>query len=63
MAQEQHGSSWGSKNRLVLIGFLAIAAHFLWTEHRGARRAISTVRFAAAMPAFAFVSQWAWGST
>ena len=38
MAQEEHsnsnGGSWRSKNRLVLIGFLAIAAYFLWTEHR-----------------------------
>ena len=23
-----------SRNRLVLLGFLAIAAYFLWTEHR-----------------------------
>ena len=29
-----NGSSWPSRNRLVLIGFLAIAAYFLWTEHR-----------------------------
>ena len=33
MAQEEHsnsnGGSWRSKNRLVLIGFLAIAAYFL----------------------------------
>lgn len=29
-----NGSSWRSRNRLVLIGFLAIAAYFLWTEHR-----------------------------
>ena len=28
------GSSWRSRNKLVLIGFLAIAAYFLWTEHR-----------------------------
>jgi len=38
MGQEEHsnsnGSSWRSSNRLVLIGFLAIAAYFLWTEHR-----------------------------
>jgi hypothetical protein len=34
MAQEEHGNSWRSKNRLVLIGFLAVAAYFLWTEHR-----------------------------
>ena len=38
MAQEEHynsnGGSWRSKNRLVLIGFLAVAAYFLWTEHR-----------------------------
>ena len=38
MAQEEHsnsnGNSWRSKNRLVLIGFLAIAGYFLWTEHR-----------------------------
>jgi hypothetical protein len=27
-------SSWGTRNRLVLLGFLAIAAYFLWTEHR-----------------------------
>jgi hypothetical protein len=27
-------SGGGSRNRLVLIGFLAIAAYFLWTEHR-----------------------------
>ena len=26
--------SWQSRNKLVLIGFLAIAAYFLWTEHR-----------------------------
>ena len=25
---------WRSRNGLVLIGFLAIAAFFLWTEHR-----------------------------
>jgi len=30
----QNGGSWRSRNRLVLIGFLAIAAYFLWTEHR-----------------------------
>jgi hypothetical protein len=29
-----NGSAWRSRNRLVLIGFLAIAAYFLWTEHR-----------------------------
>ena len=34
MAQEEHANSWRSKNRLVLIGFLAVAAYFLWTEHR-----------------------------
>lgn len=38
MAQKENcnsnGGSWRSKNRLVLIGFLAIAAYFLWTEHR-----------------------------
>lgn len=38
MVQEEHsnsdGGSWRSKNRLVLIAFLAIAAYFLWTEHR-----------------------------
>ena len=26
--------SWQSRSKLVLIGFLAIAAYFLWTEHR-----------------------------
>ena len=26
--------SWPSRNRLVLFVFLAIAAYFLWTEHR-----------------------------
>ena len=34
MAHEEHGRPWASKNRLVLIGFLAIAAYFLWSEHR-----------------------------
>ena len=38
MNQEEHSnsndSSWRPSNRLVLIGFLAIAAYFLWTEHR-----------------------------
>lgn len=38
MAVEQHSDSnhrgWRSGNRFVLIGFLAIAAFFLWTEHR-----------------------------
>jgi len=37
MAQEKDSmnrGSWRSRNRLVLIGFLAIAAYFLWTEHR-----------------------------
>ena len=38
MAQEQHSNlnsgSWGNRNKLALIGFLAIAAYFLWTEHR-----------------------------
>ena len=38
MAQEQrinsNSGSWRTRNRLVLIGFLAIAAYFLWTEHR-----------------------------
>jgi len=28
------GSWWRSRSGLVLIGFLAIAAFFLWTEHR-----------------------------
>jgi hypothetical protein len=28
------GGSWRSRNKLVLFGFLAIAAYFLWTEHR-----------------------------
>ena len=26
--------SWQSRSKLVLIGFLALAAYFLWTEHR-----------------------------
>ena len=26
--------SWQSRSNLVVIGFLAIAAYFLWTEHR-----------------------------
>jgi hypothetical protein len=38
MAQEQHSNlnsgSWGTRNKLALIGFLAIAAYFLWTEHK-----------------------------
>lgn len=34
MAHEEHGRPWASKNKLALIGFLAIAAYFLWTEHR-----------------------------
>ena len=38
MAQEEHsnfnGRTWRFRNRLVLIGFLAVAAYFLWTEHR-----------------------------
>ena len=38
MAQEQRSNSnsgsWRTRNHLVLIGFLAIAAYFLWTEHR-----------------------------
>lgn len=25
---------WPFRHKLVLIGFLAIAAYFLWTEHR-----------------------------
>jgi hypothetical protein len=29
-----NGGSWRSRNRLVLIGFLVIAAYFLWAEHR-----------------------------
>lgn len=29
-----NGGTWRSRNGLVLIGFLAIAAYFLWTEHR-----------------------------
>lgn len=28
------GGWWRSRSGLVLIGFLAIAAFFLWTEHR-----------------------------
>lgn len=31
---DPNGSSWVSRNKLVLIGFLVIAAYFLWTEHR-----------------------------
>jgi hypothetical protein len=38
MATEEHtdsnGRGWRSRNRLILIAFLAIAAFFLWTEHR-----------------------------
>jgi hypothetical protein len=38
MAYENHSSSNGgrfrSRSSLVLVGFLAIAAYFLWTEHR-----------------------------
>ena len=38
MAHQEHSNSndgsWPSRNRLVLIGFLAIAAYFLWTEPR-----------------------------
>jgi hypothetical protein len=38
MAHQEHSNSddgsWRSGNRLVLIGFLAIAAYFLWTEHK-----------------------------
>ena len=26
--------SWQSRSKLVLIGFIAIAAYFLWTEHQ-----------------------------
>jgi hypothetical protein len=31
---DSNGRAWRSRNRIVLIGFLAIAAFFLWTEHR-----------------------------
>ena len=31
---DSNGRGWRLRNRLVLIGFLAIAAFFLWTEHR-----------------------------
>lgn len=31
---DSNGGGWRSRNRLVLIGFLAIAAFFLWAEHR-----------------------------
>lgn len=36
MAQEEHlkANRGSGRSRLVLIGFLAIAAYFLWTEHR-----------------------------
>lgn len=38
MAREErfnfNGRTWRFRNRLVLIGFLAVAAYFLWTEHR-----------------------------
>ncbi len=34
-AKSPHANgSWQSRSKLVLIGFLAIAAYFLWTEHR-----------------------------
>ena len=31
---QANGGSWRSRNKVVLLGFLAIAAYFLWTEHR-----------------------------
>jgi hypothetical protein len=31
---QTNGGSWRSRNKVVLLGFLAIAAYFLWTEHR-----------------------------
>ena len=31
---DSNGRGWRSRSGLVLIGFLAIAAFFLWTEHR-----------------------------
>jgi hypothetical protein len=38
MAQGKHSNSnggfWRSRNGIVLVGFLAIAAYFLRTEHR-----------------------------
>lgn len=38
MAHEQHSNSNGgwlrSRSGLVFLGFAAIAAYFLWTEHR-----------------------------
>ncbi|MBI3058035.1 MAG: DUF2933 domain-containing protein [Deltaproteobacteria bacterium] len=36
MATEQPNSGgwWRSRSGFVLLGFLAIAAFFLWTEHR-----------------------------
>jgi len=37
MATEQHSDSsgwWRSRSGLVLLGFLAIAAFFLWEEHK-----------------------------
>ena len=38
MAQGKHSNSngglWRSRNGIVLVGFLAIAAYFFWTEHR-----------------------------
>ena len=38
MAHEQHSDSnsgwWPFRSGLVLVGFLAITAYFLWTEHR-----------------------------
>jgi hypothetical protein len=34
-AKSPHANgSWQSRSKLVLIGFLAIAAYFLWTERR-----------------------------
>ena len=35
MAQgKSNGGFWRSRNGIVLVGFLAIAGYFLWTEHR-----------------------------
>jgi hypothetical protein len=31
---QANGGSWRSRNKVVLLGFLAIAGYFLWTEHR-----------------------------
>ncbi len=38
--KDRRGSFWISRHGLVLIGFLAIAGYFLWTEHEAHLRAL-----------------------